>query len=618
MILLSKNTQNINPNGKSNRQCYRDYLSWKNDIENIDSLSQKDINKMYVSYLQAHENFNKSEANSMMDKLISREKNDAEREIKSNKETKLEKKIKEIDAAKDDVKVGNPNLRKQYKPLDRKFDKWLVKNGLNPNRDRDDIWLDVEKFINDLPANTQESTKNKFRSAISFYQDNKHQRDTNSKSIRKAVKSNNKTRKNTLIDIVVDKDKLGLYQENLNHIDKTFIKNFKENNKGYIDNKHSAEGYARWYTQTTGKSITKSTNEDYSNFVSYLIEQGGLSETIVKYTGAVRFYSNHGDWKEPVAKKNQDLGVPRRKTAIVDKAWRTHEFEKALNLAYEGTCKKGGGKRPDVYFELLAMRVLGLRHDECMNLTTQQLKSLVENEYLFLTKTKGKVPRELDHAAIDRNIKYLNKLRPLLDIAEKNNYEKPFVEAFSNIAIKDKFHKTKTPLQQWIINHRDKFQDPDRVNKHGYLVETIFKKKTEIEIEKIELSAHGLRHAFAQDIYNMYMDNALKALDGNIGYKNRLLINYKNEKIEYCKKKGWKFTYMDANKDKYIMQQLMKEVARNVAENLGHHRSQITRCYLTRKIGDDTTIALNLEEDTMYSFIETEAGLEISNDYLAA
>jgi hypothetical protein len=58
------------------------------------------------------------------------------------------------------------------------------------------------------------------------------------------------------------------------------------------------------------------------------------------------------------------------------------------------------------------------------------------------------------------------------------------------------------------------------------------------------------------------------------------------------------------------------EMCKESSENLGHHRAEITKTYLCRKLDDNTTVPINIETMDIYEIIETDTGLEIKNvDY---
>ncbi|EJT5920850.1 hypothetical protein [Clostridium perfringens] len=630
--MSKKNNKNkaaiIYKNGKTGGQCYKDFLAWK----------EKKSDENYIDYLIKSENLDRASAAEINNVVLKRFENnnenkkfDKENDVKkkSNKKKKrvgrkdkeLKKKdrklLKKIEDNKKTVKIGKPSTNSTYKKLDKEFNRFLVKEGYAKDthmkiRGSDKINELFNKFISNN-SKMSENTKNAHKSAFNFMQENKYQINTKGNKTKKAMREINRKRNNSKLNIEIPQDKLKLFEENLNHIDKTFRSEYSGQAKGkqaVFREKTCAVNYTKWFIGIKGGSYIKnSTLDDYKEFSRYMESIGYATETKYRHTTALRKYSVKGNWDAKLPKSNKELGIERRVNAVIDRAWRSDEFTNAFKLAVEGTCKKGGGKRPDVALYMLSLRVFGERINECLNMTTEQFKSVVDNKYLELTKTKGKVPRVLQGDILGMHKKTFKMFEPLIKYCEEAGIEKPFIEVWDRNSGK-KTHNIKQTYTQWINRHRSKFQHEDRYNKDYLNQKNKGKSKNDIKVEKAYLTAHGLRHSDAQDIFNMCVSKYTKLSEDN-AVKNDYLNRYKKEKMALAKKRGYKFIWDNNKEDKLLEEYITKLAAKTTSRALGHQREAITKTYLVRKMGDGSSVAIDMDSLDMYNVIFKDGELTI-------
>lgn len=245
------------------------------------------------------------------------------------------------------------------------------------------------------------------------------------------------------------------------------------------------------------------------NYVDYMRKKDYSPGTIKLELSAIRFFYILSDGKE-ILPTNQKLKLEKRINRGAKRAWTQKEIDSAITLAKEMN-------RIDVVKAILLSSTFGCRLEEAVVLTNHQIKEAICSGFLYLENTKGKNPRE-----VQVKTEAVEVLRYIL--ANAKNDERIF------IGIGNKTHKIKTSIQNWITNHREEFQDADRIDRNTA--------REILQVDKfaaprVNLTMHGNRHTFAQKTY----DEALK-----------------------------KYTKVEAEK--------------KTSEDMGHHRPEITHVYL--------------------------------------
>lgn len=196
--------------------------------------------------------------------------------------------------------------------------------------------------------------------------------------------------------------------------------------------------------------------------------------------------------------ENKELFLEKREPKKYNRAWLPHEIDKAIQEA-ERT------KRPDIKNAILLSKQFGLRVSEVCNLKVSTLRLALGYNGPTI---KGKGGR----------IRYI----PIEIDEQRTLLQKLYTEAKRKGLTDDDFLISKTtkygPLRQqesienWVINHRKEFTDPDRQKKptpNG-------------KPRSAQITFHGLRHYFCQERRKRLEDandpRALKKLTEGMGH----------------------------------------------------------------------------------------------------
>ncbi len=266
----------------------------------------------------------------------------------------------------------------------------------------------------------------------------------------------------------------GKYENLKKQIDKLFRENNRKSIKTRYRYKDAAYRFGEWLSETT--NIKKFSNIKAKHIYMYVDYMKGkyAAGTIKMELSGIRFFHALTNSKERLP-ENSRLNLEKRIFGGVRRSWSKEEFEKAIALAERMN-------RIDVAMALKLGFNFGTRLEEAVVLTTWQLKKAIETGYLCLDNTKGKNPRE---------VPVENKL-DTLHYALKNARSKERIF----IGIGDKTHKIKKSIQDWIRNHRNEFQDNDRIN-NAEAKDAVKAGET----PKANITIHGTRHSYAQQSF---------------------------------------------------------------------------------------------------------------------
>ena len=245
-------------------------------------------------------------------------------------------------------------------------------------------------------------------------------------------------------------------------------------------------------------------------YVEYMTQKGLNISTIKTDLAGIRYFYALTDGRNPLP-DNEYLELEHRISGNVERAWSEEEINKALNLAEKLN-------RKDVIEEILLSINFGLRLEETITITSTQLKDALTKEKLIIKGKRGYI----------RNVPVRTKeQKELLKFCLKEGREKVFLDGTKST------HLVKKEVQQWIYNHRDKFEDKGRVS--GKEAEE-FKKKG--IIVRSHITFHGLRHYYAQKRYGEFLNQGLNEFESR----------------------------------------------RRVSEEIGHHRDEVTNVYLAKEV----------------------------------
>lgn len=248
------------------------------------------------------------------------------------------------------------------------------------------------------------------------------------------------------------------------------------------------------------------------SYAAHLQSLGSSDKYIKTELSAIRFLHNMmGETKFDLSDArvfNKELGLSSTPDGRADRAWTENELSQFKNYAVE----RGKQDIADI-FETI--RSTGMRLDEIVSLKRSSVVKALKTGSLHLTNTKGGVPRTIP--LNERAIKILER------VITEHTWTNAF--APEQYTQNRSLHKYEKSLQNFVLNHRAKFQDLTRSTSAHNLSPK----------EKGALTLHGLRHAYARDHYSTLIKNGM---------------------TEYHARKA-------------------------VAENLGHHRDTITKIYLS-------------------------------------
>jgi|SRR5699024_8479908 len=176
----------------------------------------------------------------------------------------------------------------------------------------------------------------------------------------------------------------------------------------------------------------------------------------------------------------------------VDRAWTEDEYNDALNIA-----ENMQNDRSDVVNALKLARNFGTRIEEVVHLNKQQLREALKNNYLRLNITKGNIMRDVP---IENDM----QREALKEVLENAKNERIFI----NHKDARTYEQAEQRVQDWIYNHRDKFQNKDIVLKDGR--------------EKANCTLHGLRHHYARERYEKELQKGLTERQARVQVSHRL------------------------------------------------------------------------------------------------
>jgi integrase len=253
-------------------------------------------------------------------------------------------------------------------------------------------------------------------------------------------------------------------------------------------------------------------------YVQYLKDSGCSSSTIKTDLSGIRFFHRLSGEKFNLP-DNSQLNLQKRSIGNKDRAWTDEEIGRALTLA-----KTMG--RTDIYYAIQFSSSFGLRLEEVCRCTVSHLKEALQNGELY---TKGKGGQEryvpivslVQHSVLEDVIAYAQSKK-------KAKTDKVFAEGFRGGTL-----SAKRKIQNWISNHRHKFQDD--IRKSDLSLSTEKNKKPKISA----ISFHGLRHYYAQSKYNALINDpdAKQKISEELGHHRKSITNiYLNTSQKFNKK----------------------------------------------------------------------------------
>ncbi|WP_187291198.1 tyrosine-type recombinase/integrase [Clostridium sp. K25] len=310
---------------------------------------------------------------------------------------------------------------------------------------------------------------------------------------------------------------------------------FRNNNQKSIKTRYrylaAQERFCKWLAQNT--NIKKIKNVKARHFIKYVkyLQENNLSPKMIKaeLSGVRHFHVLTGS-KETLP-VNSRLNIPKVVTnGGVDRSWSQKEVRDAIALA-----QKMG--RIDVIMAIKICYSFGTRIEEVITLNTKQITNAIKNLQLDLENTKGHRPRGVN---VGTESKYKNMQIRALKYASEHalSRDKVFIK------LGKQTHTIIKSVQNWVNNNRSKFQENNvRINRDN---------KLEMERPKANLTMHGLRHSYANNLYKEIL-------------KEKLLEHSKSQEKQFERERT---------------REIEKETRLEVSNSLGHGRDQITSTYI--------------------------------------
>lgn len=212
------------------------------------------------------------------------------------------------------------------------------------------------------------------------------------------------------------------------------------------------------------KKFGNVSDKHLQSYIQQMQDKGLSASTIKTELSAIRMYHDATPFAKHQLSGNEKFDLERRSFGGVDRKWSDQEYKGMVDLAQQLG-------RQDVANILTLGREGGLRIHECTRLDHATARNALATGQLHV-KGKGGLERDvpLRPAA-------MNALRAALSNVSPG--QKLFV------APDEKTHQVIGAVQDFVYNHRDKFQESNRES---------------------NMTFHGLRHSYASEEYNKRID----------------------------------------------------------------------------------------------------------------
>lgn len=217
------------------------------------------------------------------------------------------------------------------------------------------------------------------------------------------------------------------------------------------------------------------------------MQQNGLSPATQKnYMSAIRDFADRVGIDQRNIPSNQRLEIGTRVFGNVDRTWTNKEFTEFKEVAKEYDTKQGAGPRMELILDIA--RNFGCRLEGILNLDINAVNKALSTGELLTKEKNGKINLKPVERLEQREI--LEKVKAL---GEENKQNKIF--------IKTDFKTTYKEVQNFVYNNRENIQNEDRIKSVDARAEYVQKG----EIQKANLTIHGLRHTYMQEQREYYI-----------------------------------------------------------------------------------------------------------------
>lgn len=536
-----------------------------------------------------------------------RENEQGKRKIFTEKEKEIKKDFDKNDELAAANKSRKRSVRNNNRSFNKKYENWKAEKGYDANRNNELEVNIINEYLKYLKEEKgyKDSTIDNYRQAIHTEQEDIFRK--GAKLAKQQVKNERyftKLTQKRRIPVKVSPENMENFIKLSNHSNNIFIESKTKGRKSDSDKLQNMIVFDTYLAEYKGYQDHNQVKiEDVEDFFKWLksdkevdgkIIEGLVDKRCNAYKTALNQYSKKGEWDiaDSLNKiPGKDLGIGKVHKKVVERAMTMAELDKALTLAFEGTTKHKANPNYFVGYSILLDAGAGLRSDETINLTLKQLKYMLkDNEAILeLVKTKGNVPRNLTDDVLKFNDVLLKHCKNLITLAEEKGLketDKPLIELFPKNKARaeaGKTHLIKGEVNSWFKNHRDKFQDEDRIsNKEIAKINSGIKNKDDVEIKKGNLSPHSCRHTFASLLFNTYKNAFDEQFANDYRFRQKMYNEYKKERTRDNKK----FNPNPNKMDYYMQRGLYIHTCKEVSKLLGHGRYEITETYIVAKDKD--------------------------------
>lgn len=206
------------------------------------------------------------------------------------------------------------------------------------------------------------------------------------------------------------------------------------------------------------------------SYIQHMQDKGLAASTIKTELSAIRMYHDATPFAKHQLSGNEKFDLERRSFGGVDRKWSDQEYKGMVDLAWEFG-------RQDVANMLTLGREAGLRIHEVTRLDHATARNALVTGQLHI---KGK-------GGLERNVPLRPAAMDALRAAMSN--VSPGQKLF--VAPDEKTHLAIGAVQDFVYNHRDKFQEANRES---------------------NMTFHGLRHSYASEEYHKRIDQGKSEL----------------------------------------------------------------------------------------------------------
>ena len=218
------------------------------------------------------------------------------------------------------------------------------------------------------------------------------------------------------------------------------------------------------------------------SYVEYLQEQHKSASTVKTDLSAIRFFHDKLSNPKYSLPSNSDLDIElqHRIFGQEDRTWSVAEFNRMLGFALEEN-------RYDYILALYLARYAGLRIHECFRIDTATAEQALRENAITIKGKGGKI------RTVPINAQIAIALREQLSRTPRGH----------KLLVPDDMptDRAMNRLQLFILNHRTDIQDPT---------------------DSRPLTFHGLRHTYAAEKYQQFLETGMSALDAHFAV-SRLL-----------------------------------------------------------------------------------------------